>query len=423
FSRFTVLVTGLIDLALKCGSLDDADKLFDDMPHKDVVAWTSMIIGHARHGQFDSSVSWFRAMLASGAVPNWYTFSGALTACSGVGVEALDYGKQIHAQVLKSSFLGPVDPVVYNGLLDMYSSCRCLLFARRLFGSMTVKGPVAWNTMMSGHLRCGQAEEALELLMLMVAYGMRPGGFTYAICVDACTALASIKQGLQLHALIIKSGFDSDLVIRSGLVDMYSKCGCIGSAKLVFEMMPSSDPVLWTTMISAFGKYGCVGEAIMVFEKMVELKIKRDGITYLAVLSACSHGGLVSEGWRYFQLMFEEEGAAIAESEHYGCMVDLLCRSGCLEEALSFIEHMPSEPSVAVWSTLLNSCRIYGNTKLGKIAASRLFKLDPEFQSNWVILSSIHAAQGEWDKTWKLRESMKGENVKKEPGCSWIEHV
>ncbi|XP_042432373.1 putative pentatricopeptide repeat-containing protein At1g68930 isoform X2 [Zingiber officinale] len=408
FSSSVVLLTGLIDFAFKCGALGDSHKLFDDLPHRDVVAWTSMIVGHARHGSYDNSFSFFKKMLASCTSPNCYSFSGALTACSGVGVDALAYGKQIHAQVITSSFSGPINPVVYNGLLDMYCKCHCLSYARKLFGSMPVRGLIAWNSMMSGFLRSGQAEEALELLVFMVNYGVRPCDFTYAICIDACASLASINQGKQLHTLVVKNGFDSDLVIRNSLLDMYAKCGCNGSAKIIFEMLPSRDPILWTAMISTYGKSGCISDAIRIFEQMTELKIKHDEITYLAILSACSHAGLVNEGWHYFRLMSEEKHTVAARSEHYGCMVDLLCRSGRLEEALDFIKQMPFEPGISAWSALLSSCWIYGNTKLGEFAASQLLKMDPEFESNWVI-------------TGKIRGSMKDENVKKQPGCSWIE--
>lgn len=421
FSCSAVLLTGLIDFAFKCGAFEDTHKLFDDLPHRDVVAWTSMIVGHARLGSYDESFSFFKRMLAGGTAPNWYSFSGALIACSGVGADALAYGKQIHAQVIKSSFLGPINPVVYNGLLDMYCKCHCLLYARKLFSSMPVRGLIAWNSMMSGYLRFGQAEEALELLIFMVNYGVRPCDFTYAICIDACASLASINQGKQLHTLVVKNGFDSDLVIRNSLLDMYAKCGCNRSAKLVFEMLPSRDPILWTAMISTYGKSGCIGDAIKMFEQMIELKIKRDEIAYLAILSACSHAGLVNKGWHYFRLMSEEKHTVTERSEHYGCMVDLLCRSGRLEEALHFIKHMPFEPGISAWSTFLSSCWIYGNTKLGEFAASQLFKLDPEFESNWVILSGMHAVEEEWGKTCKIRENMKDENVKKQPGCSWTE--
>ncbi|XP_010932000.1 pentatricopeptide repeat-containing protein At2g13600 [Elaeis guineensis] len=416
FSRFTIVMTGLIDASLKCGLLADARTLFDDLPHRDVVAWTSMIVGHARHRRFHESLSFFRSMLATGTAPNGHSFSGALTACSGLGT--LSYGRQIHAQVLKKSIF---ELIVQNGLLDMYCRCRCLPAAQRLFDSMRVKDIVSRNAMMSGCLYCERAEEALKLLAVMISCGARPDDFSYAICVDACATLASMQQGIQIHACIVKGGFDSDLVVGNALVDMYAKCGCISSSKLIFETMHTRDPVLWTTMISAFGKYGCVEDAISMFERMEELNIKRDEVTYLAVLSSCSHGGLVSEGWHYFRFLLEEKGESFVKPEHYGCMANLLCRTGYLEEALEFIESMPLKPSIAIWSAFLNSCRMYGNTELGQLAASRLIELDPENDSNWVVLSSIHAAESEWNETWKIRECMKGENIKKEPGCSWVE--
>ncbi|KAG1365196.1 pentatricopeptide repeat-containing protein, mitochondrial [Cocos nucifera] len=382
FSRFTILMTGLADVALKCGLLADARTLFDDLPHRNVAAWTSMIVGHAHHRWFHDSLSFLRNMLATGTAPNGHSFSGALTACSGLGT--LSYGRQIHVQVLKKSIF---ELIVQNGLLDMYCWCRCLPAAQRLFDSMRVKDNVSWNAMMSGYLYCERAEEALELLAVMVSCGARPDDFSYAICVDACATLASMLQGIQIHACIVKGGFDSNLVVGNALVDMYAKCGCISSSKLVFETMHARDPVLWTSMISAFG----------------------------------NHGELVSEGWHYFRLPLEEEGEAFVKPEHYGCMANLLCRAGYLEEALEFIERMPLKPSIAIWSAFLNSCQMCGKTKLSQLAACRLLELDPENDSNWVVLSTIHAAVSEWNKTWKIRECMKGENIKKEPGCSWVE--
>ncbi|XP_073008800.1 pentatricopeptide repeat-containing protein At2g13600-like [Typha latifolia] len=419
FSRFTILMTGLVDLVLKCGFLADAQKMFDEIPDRDVVTWTSMIVGHAHQGFYHESLSLFRRMVLSGIVPNGFSFSGTLIACSGLGM--LSYGKEIHTQVVKSSAVRPFDNVVQNGLLDMYARCGSLVSARRLFDLMPAKGIISWNEIMSGYVYCGQAEEALMLFSSMVSSMLGPDGFSYAICIDACAALASLKQGIQVHACIIKNGFDSDFVIMNALVDMYAKCGSIDSAELVFRLLHSRDVVLWTTMISAYGKSGWVCNAVEMFEKMIKLKMKCDEVTYLAVLSACSHGGLVREGWHYFRLMFDEKQRVAVKPEHYGCIVDLLCRSGHLEEALHFIEQMPLKPSIAIWSAFLNSCRIYGNTEFGQLAAFKLLELDPDNHSNWVALSRMHATESKWHETWKIRETMKVENVKKEPGCSWIE--
>lgn len=362
-----------------------------------------------------------RRMVGSGVEPNGYSLSGGLLACAGVGRDALALGKEIHGRVLKMSLHGPVDPVVENGVLDMYSRCGSVEYACRVFRMMQVKNIVASNSMMAGFLGSGQAEEALRLFFSMVSSSVGVDGFSFSIVVDACGELALLKQGMQVHTQVVGGGFEADVIVRNSLLDMYAKCGCVDSAELVFKVASSKDAVLWTTMISAYGKFGRVHDAISMFDRMAQLGIKQDGISYLAVLSACSHGGLVREGWDYFNLMSDGQSSVKMHPEHYGCMADLLCRRGYLEEALEFIENMPFESSIAAWSALLNSSRIHGNAKFSQLAASRLLTLDPENHSNWVALSSVHASENDWHETWTIRESMRSECVKKEPGCSWVE--
>jgi pentatricopeptide repeat protein len=360
-------------------------------------------------------------MVNSGVTPNGYSLSGGLLACAGLGKDALAHGKEIHGGVFKLSRHGPVDAVVENGVLDMYARCGSIEYARRVFRSMLVRNIVAWNSMMSALLGSGQAEEALGLFASMVSCSIAADGFSFSIIVDACGELAVLRQGMMMHARVINGGFEADGVVRNSLLDMYAKCGCVDSAELVFEVAPSRDAVLWTTMISAYGKFGRVWDAIHMFDKMAQLGIKQDGVAYLAVLSACSHGGLVREGWHYFKLMSDGQRSIRMQPEHYGCMADLLCRGGYLEDALEFIENTPFDSSVASWSSLLNSSRIYRNAKMSRLAASHLLKLDPENHSNWVALSGAHALESDWHETWMIRESMSRESVKKEPGCSWVE--
>ncbi|XP_058101674.1 pentatricopeptide repeat-containing protein At2g13600-like [Magnolia sinica] len=417
FCRFTVLMTALMDLNLKCSSLPDARRLFDEMSDRDVVSWTSMIVGYVQHQHYDESLGLFKSMVESDTNPNGYSFSGALTACS--RLQALRQGKQIHAQVVVSGLL-VLESILQNSLLSMYVKCQSLYCAQMLFDLMSVKGIIAWNEMISGYMQCGQGEEALGLLALMVSTGIKPDDFSYAICTNACAALASLSQGSQIHACIVRNGFQSDLVIGNALVDMYAKCGCVDSAKLVFNLMPFKDAVLWTAAISAFGRCGHVEEAIVMFEQMRKLRVKPDKITYLAMLSACSHGGLVDSGWHYFRSM--TEGDLIpAEPEHYACMVDILCRRGCLAQALEFIKQMPLKPNIRIWSSFLNSSKMLGDVRLAEFAAAKLLELDPENHSNYVILSNMYAAGNDWKETLKIREKMKSAHTKKEPGCSWVE--
>lgn len=257
-----------------------------------------MVTGHAHLGHHRHSLSFFRRMVGCNVAPNGYSFSGALVACSGLG--ALRLGQEIHAQAIKMSSWGHVDGVVCNGLIGFYAKCFVVRYAKRVFGLMPERGVFTWNEIMSGYLFNGKGELALKSLVLMVVEGVRPDEYSYAICVDSCASLALMRQGVQIHSCLVKSGFDRDLVVRNSLLDMYAKCGCVASAKLVFDGMPSRDPLLWTAMVSAFGKCGFVREGIATFEEMGRLGIARDGIAYLAVLSACSHGGLVKEGWHYF---------------------------------------------------------------------------------------------------------------------------
>ncbi|KAJ8626188.1 hypothetical protein MRB53_019495 [Persea americana] len=417
FCQFTILMTALTDLYLKCSSLLEARKLFNEMSERDVVTWTSMVVGYAQHEHHEESLILFRRMIISSISPNGYSFSGALSACAGLGY--LKKGKQIHAQVIVSSISG-IELILQNSLLNMYLKCQSLDSAQRLFDSMPRKGIITWNEMISGHLQWGQGEAALKFMVSMISEGIQPDDFSYAICANACAALASMRTGSQIHASVVKSGFHSDMVIGNAIIDMYAKCGCVDSAKLVFDLMPSKDTFLWTAMISALGRYGRVDEALQMFERMRDSDVRPDEITYLALLSACSHGGVVEQGWRCFRWMTEEDSIP-AKPEHYACMVDALCRSGCLDEASRFIEQMKLEPCIGVWSSLLNSCRMYGNVKLAELAARKLLELDPENHSNYVILSNVYAAENEWEETWKIRESMKGKNTKKEPGCSWVE--
>ncbi|XP_040379752.1 putative pentatricopeptide repeat-containing protein At1g68930 [Oryza brachyantha] len=281
----------------------------------------------------------------------------------------------LHAVLLKLGLSAYT--ILATSLAHLALRCGLLEYARELFDEMPHRDVVSWTSLITGHAHH-----------------------------DACGELALLMQGMQIHAKVIRGGFVLYVVIRNSLVDMYAKCGCVDSAELVFNDAMSSDAVLWITMISAYGKFGRVYDAISMFDRMPKLGIKQDGVAYLAVLSACSHSGLVKEGWNYFKLMFHGPNSVKIEPKHYGCMADLLCRSGYLEEALDFIRNMPFDSSVAAWSALLNSCRIHGNAKLGQLAASRLLQLDPNNHSNWVALSNVHASEINWHDTLMIRESM-----------------
>ncbi|CAA6655884.1 unnamed protein product [Spirodela intermedia] len=387
FQRFTILMTALVGLVIRnSGDLREAGALFDELTERDVVAWTSLIVGYAQRGHYQESLDLFRRMVSEKSAPNSYSYSGALSACS--GLRLLSCGREIHARLLKVSSHEGIEPVLQNNLLHLYSRCQDLSSSKKLFDAMPDREIISWNQMISCYLECGLGEDSLNLFARMISCGLGPDRFTYATCVDACGYIASLRQGIQVHTRIVKDGIHSDLVVGNALVDMYARCGSVGAAKVVFDTLSSRDAVLWT------------------FEQMLAMKIKPDEITFLAVLSACSHGGLVSRGWHYFRSMKEHHGVS-ANLEHYSCVVDLLCRSGYLDEALFLMKQILPNPSVSMWTTFLNSCRIHGN--------------DGQIHGNLVALSNVLAAQSHWNETGGIRRRMKEENVKKEPGCSWVE--
>ncbi|CAA7391270.1 unnamed protein product [Spirodela intermedia] len=418
FQRFTILMTALVGLVIRnSGDLREAGALFDELTERDVVAWTSLIVGYAQRGHYQESLDLFRRMVSEKSAPNSYSYSGALSACS--GLRLLSCGREIHARLLKVSSHEGIEPVLQNNLLHLYSRCQDLSSSKKLFDAMPDRDIISWNEMISCYLECGLGEDSLNLFARMISCGLGPDRFTYATCVDACGYIASLRQGIQVHTRIVKDGIHSDLVVGNALVDMYARCGSVGAAKVVFDTLSSRDAVLWSTMIAGYAKGGFVTEATTTFEQMLAMKIKPDEITFLAVLSACSHGGLVSRGWHYFRSMKEHHGVS-ANLEHYSCVVDLLCRSGHLDEALFLMKEILPNPSVSMWTTFLNSCRIHGNVGFAH-AACDLVARDGQIHGNLVALSNVLAAQSHWNETGGIRRRMKEENVKKEPGCSWVE--
>jgi pentatricopeptide repeat protein len=250
--------------------------------------------------------------------------------------------------------------------------------------------------------------------------GMTVDNFTFATALAACAGLAALGLGKQVHTNIIKVQFDSDIFVETALVDLYAKCGSIEDACLVFDNMSERRDFSWNTMIAGYAQHGYGEEALQLFRRMQLAGMKPKESTFVSVLSACSHAGLVDEGRLYFDSMNQNYGIT-PRLEHYACMVDVLGRAGCLDEAEDFINKMPLQPSGVVWRSLLGACRVYGNLEKGKRAAEYLLALEPHDAATYVLLSNLYAVAGRWDNVAKLRTMMKKLQVKKDPGCSWIE--
>eukprot|EP01018_Ginkgo_biloba_P019470 Gb_05264 [translate_table: standard] len=400
--------SALIDMYVKCRSINDARKVFDRMPELDVVVWNTMIGGYAQNGYFHEALKLFEKMPERNVV-SW-TAMIAGYAQNGRVDDAEELFRKMPRQ----------DLVSWNVMIAGYAQNGRLDEALELFKIMPERNVISWTALIAGYTQNGHFVEALEFYGQMKQTGLKPDSDTFASVLPACANLAALEHGMEVHEDMVRSGLHSDDFVVSALVDMYAKCGTINIARHVFDKMPKRNTVLWTAMIVGYAMHGCGKQALQLFEEMQHSGVNPDHVTFVGVLNACCHAGLVDAGWQYFHRMSQDYHIT-PTAEHYCCMVDLLGRAGHLDEARDFIDKMPIKSDAAVWGSLLGACRIYSNIELGEWVAERLLELDPKNPGHYVLLSNIYATAGRWDDMQNVRKMMKERRVNKLPGCSWIE--
>lgn len=332
-------------------------------------------------------------------------------------VSAFEEGLQVHSQVLRSGFSSC--PFVETALVNFYAKCEQIGLAQKMFDEISDKNLIAWSTMISGYSKSGMAKEALGLFRDMQMRGVFPDEVTLLSVISACSVSGALDIGRWVHTFVEKQSMKCDLELSTAFVNMYAKCGCIERAKEVFDEMLVRDTKAWSTMIVGLAIHGLVEDALETFRRMEEAKVTPNHVTFLGVLSACAHSGLVSEGRRFWSNMLESK---IEPSiEHYGCMVDLLCRAGRVEEAHAFAETMPISPNPVIWRTLLSSCRRTRMLEKGHIIAQHLLELEPNNGDNYILLSNFYASGLQWEKMMVTRKKMKERGINVIPGCSSIE--
>ncbi|XP_042493903.1 pentatricopeptide repeat-containing protein At5g40410, mitochondrial [Macadamia integrifolia] len=402
----------------KFGRLDYALNLFEEIPHKDLVSWNSMISVFSQRGSLRDNLDILRRMRSeAGLVPNVVTLISVLPACA--AAQALDAGEFIHGYAVKLGFWS--ETKVVNSLINMYGKCGSVHAACRLFQAMPSKTLVSWNTMVMIHAQNGFVEGAIDLFNSMRRASIKPDRVTVVALLQSCADLAAERTAKAIHGCIMTSGFNSDVAITTALIIAYAKSGKLDVSHDVFHELKTPDMIAWTAMLAGYATHGHGKEAITIFNLMIKEGLKPDHVTFTHVLSACSHSGLVSEGKKYFEAMSNVYGVE-PRVDHYSCMVDLLGRSGLLEEACELIQSMPINPNAAVWGALLGACRIHNNIELGKEVAERLFEIDPLDPRNYIILSNMYSAAGLWTDASRVRALMKDKGLKKSPACSFIEH-
>ncbi|OMO73655.1 hypothetical protein COLO4_26943 [Corchorus olitorius] len=446
--------SALVDMYGKCGSISCAQRAFDDMSERNRVSWNSLITCYEQNGPATAAIQVFLRMIEFGIQPDELTLASVVSACA--TLSAIKEGQQIHARVVKCDKLRD-DLVLCNALVDMYAKCnrienaRCVFdrmqvrnvvsetsmvsgyakaasveTARLMFTKMTQRNIVSWNALIAGYTQNGEDEEALRLFCLLKRESICPTHYTFGNLLNACANLADLQLGRQAHAHVLKHGFrfefgeESDIFVGNSLIDMYMKCGSVEDGNQVFKNMMDRDWVSWNAMIVGYAQNGYGNKALELFKNMLVSGEKPDHVTMIGVLSACSHAGLVEEGRHHFSSMRVEYGL-LPLKDHYTCMVDLLGRAGCLNEAKKLIETMPMKPDAVVWGSLLGACKIHRDISLGKYVAEKLLEIDPSNSGPYVLLSNMYAELGRWGDVVRVRKLMRKRGVIKQPGCSWIE--
>lgn len=416
FDSVVNVSTALVDMYAKCGRVETARLVFDGMKSRNVVSWNSMIAAYVEGGNPEEAMRIFQKMLDQGVEPTNVTIMEALHACADLG--DLERGLFIH-KLLDQLKLG-TDVSMTNSLISMYSKCKKVDIAADIFSKLQGKTLVSWNAMILGYAQNGRVNEALNYFCKMRSKNIKPDSFTMVSVIPALAELSVIRHAKWIHALVIRNCFEKNVFVMTALIDMYAKCGAVGTARALFDMMNERHVTTWNVMIDGYGTHGLGKAAVELFNKMLEGPTKPNDITFLCAISACSHSGLVEEGIHYFTSMKKDYGIEPV-MDHYGAMVDLLGRAGCLNEAWDFIQKMPIEPGITVFGAMLGACKIHKNVELGEKAASRLFELDPDEGGYHVLLANIYAAASMWDKLAKVRTIMEKKGLQKTPGCSLVE--
>ncbi|XP_011627497.2 pentatricopeptide repeat-containing protein At2g29760, chloroplastic-like [Amborella trichopoda] len=401
--------TSLIELYMGCECVPEARQVFDEMPKRDVVAWTAIISGYVNKCR-DMGVACqlFEEMPDKDVVCWNIVISGFIK----IG----DMGK---ASELFCN--APIkDLLMCNTIMAGFVTVGDFEAAYKVFDEMPRRDVVSWNTLISGLVQGGLFNEAISLFRRMMKEGIELNEVTIVSVLSACAQMGALDLGRWVHSYIDRMGFRVSVLIGTALVDMYSKCGALKVARQVFEVLSDKDVALWNAMILGLAMHGKSKEALEFFDQMEGESVRPNEVTVLGALCACSHAGLVTEGQRIFRSMGSTLGLK-PRLEHYGCMVDLLGRAGLLNEAYELIKGMPIEPHVGVWGALLGACKIHGNVELAELSFERLLELDQRDGGYSAILSNIYANAGRWGDFARVREMMRERMIYKEPGCSSIE--
>ncbi|XP_076926728.1 putative pentatricopeptide repeat-containing protein At5g08490 [Bidens hawaiensis] len=446
----TSVGNALVNFYSKCGDVISAFWSFSLIHNKDLISWNSILDAFAESRLVKDLIQQLHIMFKEGVKPDSITIVTVVQL--GADASKMCMIKEAHGFSLKSNFFpGNREPTLGNALIDAYSRCGKMDYALKIFESLSgyrnvvtcnslISGYVnsgfhddaevifknmierdltTWNLMVRAYAENGYFDQAIDLFLDLQNHGMKPDSMTVMSILPVANQMASIQMVNQCHAYVVRSCFQ-DVQLKGAFLDAYAKCGNINSACKLFKSTRYKDLVMYTSMVGGYAIHGMGEEALQVYYKMVENGGKPDHVIITAILSACSHTGLVHEGLRIFNSLNEVYNIN-PTMEQYACVVDLLARNGRISDAYRFITSMPVEPTANMWGPLLGDCKNYNEVEMGSVVADHLLKVEANNMGNYVVMSNIYAGKDKWEEVLEIRRLMKTENLKKAAGCSWIE--
>ncbi|THU57070.1 hypothetical protein C4D60_Mb11t23900 [Musa balbisiana] len=408
--------SSLVSLYSNCADLGSAKRVLESSDSDDPISWNALIVNCTRGAFHADALSLFAEMHRRGLALDEFTYPSALNSAAYIG--DLGTGGCIHCLVLLSGFDSHMH--VANALVDMYGKLGSLNCAQGVFDRMPRRDVVTWTSLLVALARQGSHDVALQLYSDMRAHGVDPDEFATAGVLSSCAGSTALELGRQVHAASARCGIDTFLSVSNSLITMYARSGSINDACAMFDASPRRDAVTWTALIVGCAQNGRGRDSLRLYDEMVEAGVRPDYVTFIGLLFSCSHAGLVEHGRAHFESMEKVYGIAPGP-EHYACMIDLLGRSGRVEEAVDLLEGMSCKPDATVWKALLAACRVHRNAGLAERAAERLFELAPADAVPYVMLSNVYSAAGRWGDVARVRSLMRARGVSKEPGRSWME--
>ncbi|XP_065881043.1 pentatricopeptide repeat-containing protein At1g34160 [Euphorbia lathyris] len=409
--------SNLLELyVLSLDSLSFAIHTFSQILTPSTNDWNAILRGLIQSPAPADAFIWYRTMMRGSNRVDALTCSFVLKACA--RVLASSESIQLHSHILRKGF--NADALLGTTLLDLYAKVGDLDSAQKVFDEMIVRDIASWNALISGFAQGNRPTEALALFNRMDTMGFKPNEITVLGALSACSQLGAFIEGEKIHEYIRNENLDMNVIVCNAVIDMYAKCGFSDKACSVFQSMSCRKSLItWNTMIMAFAIHGDGNEALQIFQQMDQSGIIPDAVSYLGVLCACNHAGLVEEGFGLFNSM--KSRGVVPDIKHYGSVVDLLGRAGRLQEAYDVINSMPVVPDMVLWQTLLGACRTYGNVEMAEHVSRKLVEMGSNHDGNFVLLSNVYAARKRWIDVGRVRDAMRNKDVKKVPGISYIE--